>query len=75
MKIKETGGTTMQLGPAKLAGEKNKKLLIIFTDGYIDTFMQKEYNFKIMMFLSRGNSHLAESISSRGFRVICQDEE
>lgn len=75
MKIKETGGTTMQLGPAKLAGEKNKKLLIIFTDGYIDTFFQKDYNFKIIMFLSRGNSHLAESLSSRGFRVLCQDEE
>jgi len=75
MKIKETGGTTMQLGPAKLLKEKNKKLLLIFTDGYIDTFLQKDYNFKIIMFLSRGNAHMAGSLEERGFKVITQDEE
>lgn len=75
MRIKEVGGTTMQLGPAKLKKEKNKKLLIIFSDGYVDIFSQKDYNFKVLWFLSRGNEHQAESLRERGFSVIVQDEE
>lgn len=75
MRIKETGGTTMALGPEMLKREKNKKLLIIFTDGYIDNFQAKDFPFKIIMFLSRGNSHNTGEISSRGFMVINQDED
>jgi len=75
MRIKETGGTTMALGPEKLKREKNKKLLIIFTDGYIDNFEQKSYPFKIIMFLSRGNSHNAQVLEERGFVVLNQDVE
>lgn len=74
-RIKETGGTTMALGPEKLKREGNKKLLIIFTDGYTDVFFQKDYPFKIMIFLSRGNSHNTETFKERGFTVINQDEE
>lgn len=75
MRIKETGGTTMALGPEMLKREKNKKLLIIFTDGYIDNFEAKDYPFKIIMFLSRGNSQNTETIAERGFMVINQDED
>jgi predicted metal-dependent peptidase len=75
MRIKETGGTTMKLGPEMLKREGNKKLLIIFTDGYIDNFEAKEFPFKIIMFLSRGNEHNAETLKERGFQVITQDEE
>jgi predicted metal-dependent peptidase len=74
-RIKETGGTTMALGPVKLKKEGNKKLLVIFTDGYIDVFEQKDFPFKIIMFLSRGNSHNAEILKERGFTVVNQDEE
>jgi len=74
-RIKETGGTTMALGPVKLRKEGNKKLLIIFTDGYTDVFEQKDFPFKIMIFLSRGNSHNTEIFKERGFTVINQDEE
>jgi predicted metal-dependent peptidase len=74
-RIKETGGTTMALGPEKLKREGNKKLLIIFTDGYTDVFFQKDFPFKIIIFLSRGNSHNTETFKERGFTVINQDEE
>jgi predicted metal-dependent peptidase len=75
MRIKETGGTTMKLGPEMLKREGNKKLLIIFTDGYIDHFEAKEFPFKIIMFLSRGNEHNAPALRDLGFKVITQDEE
>jgi hypothetical protein len=74
-RIKETGGTTMALGPEMLKREGNKKLLVIFTDGYTDVFFQKDYPFKIIIFLSRGNSHNTEAFKERGFVVINQDEE
>jgi predicted metal-dependent peptidase len=74
-RIKETGGTTMVLGPAKLKKEGNKKLLVIFTDGYIDVFFKRDYAFKIIIFLSRGNSHTSQTFIERGFQVINQDEE
>jgi predicted metal-dependent peptidase len=73
--IKETGGTTMKLGPMKLQREGNKKLLIIFTDGAIDNFKADEFSFKIIMFLSRGNSHRTHELIERGFMVINQDED
>jgi predicted metal-dependent peptidase len=75
MKIVETGGTIMVHGPNKLLSEKNKKLLIIFTDGYIDEFFQKDFPFKIIMFLSRGYENNAKTLEERGFKVICQDSE
>lgn len=75
MEIKEIGGTTMKVIAEKLKREKNRKLCIIFTDGAVDTFYQKDYPFKIIMFLSRGNTYYKKSLEARGFKVICQDDE
>ena len=74
--ICETGGTTMRCVYEKLAREKNRKLLILFTDGCIDDFTQKDYpGFKSIMFLSRGNEAYSKPLIDRGFKVICQDQE
>lgn len=73
--IKETGGTTMRVVYEKLKQERNKKLLVLFTDGYIDHFLQKDYNFKSIMFLSRGCEGQKPELEKRGFTVICQDDE
>ena len=60
----------------KLKKERNRKLLILFTDGYIDHFKADEYKgFKSIMFLSRGCESQAPTLRDRGFQVICQDEE
>jgi predicted metal-dependent peptidase len=74
--IVETGGTTMRVVYEKLKQEHNRKLLILFTDGYIDHFTADMYpGFKSIMFLSRGCSGQAAELRERGFTVICQDEE
>jgi predicted metal-dependent peptidase len=74
--IVETGGTTMRCVFEKLKRENNKKLLILFTDGAIDSFDPKEYaKFKHIMFTSRGNRMYGENLQKQGFTVICQDEE
>lgn len=75
MKIKETGGTIMRVIFEKLKNEKNRKPVILFTDGDIDRFYAKDYNFKIIMFLSRGHSHNKKVLETLGFSVISQDEE
>jgi len=75
-KIKEIGGTKMQPIFEKLKRERNKKPLILFTDGEIDHFLAKEYeSFKHIIFLSRGKSRYKETLEKRGFKVICQDDE
>lgn len=74
--IVETGGTTMRCVFEKLKRENNKKLLILFTDGAIDSFDPKEYSkFKHIMFTSRGNRMYGENLQKHGFTVIMQDEE
>jgi len=74
--ICETGGTTMRVVYEKLKKEGNRKLLILFTDGCIDDFLQKDYpGFKSIMFLSRGNGCYAKPLIDRGFKVISQDQE
>jgi predicted metal-dependent peptidase len=75
MKIKETGSTMMQVIFEKLKREKNKKPVILFTDGEIDSFCASQYNFKILMFLSRGHSQYKPILEKQGFKVVCQDEE
>lgn len=76
MRIKEVGGTTMKLIYEKLKRENNRKLVILFTDGYIDDFSKSEYpGFRTVMFLSRGGSSNKDTLEKRGFRVICQDDE
>jgi len=74
--IVEVGGTTMRVVYEKLKKEGNRKLLILFTDGCIDDFLQKDYpGFKSIMFLSRGNECYAKPLVGRGFKVITQDTE
>ena len=73
--IVETGGTSMGVIYEKLKREKNRKLLVLFTDGCIDHFMNEGWGFKSVMFLSRGNECYGESLKERGFTVICQDME
>jgi predicted metal-dependent peptidase len=48
--IPETGGTN--LGPAlnRLASERNKKLTIVFTDGYVEE-IKNEYHYPIILFV------------------------
>jgi len=75
MKLKETGGTMMQVIFEKLKRERNKKPVILFTDGDIDQFYASDYNFKILIFISRGHEHNRPVLEKLGFRVICQDEE
>jgi predicted metal-dependent peptidase len=76
MEIKETGGTTMRLILEKLKREKNKKLLVLFTDGFIDDFRKVDYpGFRVIMFLSRGGVENRKQLEEKGFKVICQDDE
>jgi len=76
MKLKETGGTMMQVIFEKLKGEKNRKPVILFTDGDIDHFHAREYpSFKTLIFLSRGHGHNKETLEGLGYKVISQDEE
>jgi predicted metal-dependent peptidase len=75
MNVKETGGTMMQVIFERLKKEKNRKPVILFTDGDIDHFSPKLYNFKILMFLSRGHSYNKPILEEIGHHVICQDEE
>lgn len=74
--IKETGGTTMRLVFEKLKKEKNRKLLVLFTDGFIDDFKKADYpGFRSIMFLSRGGVENRKQLEEKGFKVICQDDE
>lgn len=73
--VKETGGTTMRVIYEKLKRERNKKLLILFTDGYIDNFNNEGWGFKSIMFLSKGFGCNKDILQTRGFPVICQDDE
>lgn len=76
MNIVEIGGTKMEPIFCKLKDEKNKKPLILFTDGEIDNFKASSYTgFKHIIFLSRGHSHKKKWLESNGFKVICQDDE
>lgn len=76
MRIKETGGTTMKLIFEKLKRENNRKLVILFTDGYIDDFTKSEFpGFRTVMFLSRGGTSNKDVLEKKGFKVICQDDE
>jgi predicted metal-dependent peptidase len=75
MFVRETGGTIMQVLFERLKAERNKKPVILFTDGEIDYFPASQYNFKILMFLSRGHSRYKPVLESLGHKVICQDEE
>jgi len=73
--VVETGGTTLACIWHKLKNEKNRKLLLCFTDGCIDVFLSEGWGFKSIMFLSRGNECYAQSLRDRGFITICQDQE
>ena len=74
--VKEVGGTTMRVMYEKLKRERNRKLLILFTDGFIEHDLNNEgWGFKSIMFLSRGGESMKEPLEKRGFTVICQDCE
>lgn len=67
--FKESGGTRMRTALDILVKEKNKKPVVIFTDGEIDYFAAEEFKFKILLFVT--NSHTVYDLNNRGFRTIC----
>ena len=73
--IVETGGTTMRVVYEKLKSEKNKKLLVLFSDCCIDDFPATGWGFKSIIFCSRGNESYGQNLEGRGFKVIYQDQE
>jgi predicted metal-dependent peptidase len=71
--IPETGGTN--LGPAlnRLRDERNKKLTIVFTDGYVED-IKNDYNYPIVIFVSSsGSDEVCRNLVEKGWRVIHQD--
>lgn len=71
--FKEKGGTRMRSALDVLVEEKNRRPVIIFTDGIIDYFTAEEFKFEIVLFVTEKNT--AEDIKKRGFNVICPKED
>lgn len=72
--IPETGGTVLSVPLDMLRNERNKKLVVIFTDGWVESDIKNDYVFPSIMFVSAsGNSEVCEDLSNRGWRVIHQD--
>lgn len=72
IEFKETGGTRMRSALDVLLNERNRKPVVIFTDGYIDWFAQEEFPFKVLLFLTCKEN--ANDIRKRGFQVVCPKE-
>lgn len=75
--IASTGGTCMAAPLELLKKEKNRKLTIVFTDGYVENEVKKDdYTYDIVLFLSSSaNTWTANNLRERGFVVIHQDGE
>lgn len=72
--IPETGGTNMCEPLNMLRDERNKKLVIIFTDGWVESDLENNYLFPSIVFVSSsGNSAVCQSLLERKWRVIHQD--
>jgi predicted metal-dependent peptidase len=54
--------------------ERNKKLVIVFTDGWVENEIKNTYHFPSIMFVSAsGNKEICQDLTDRGWRVIHQD--
>lgn len=72
--IPETGGTNMKVPLDKLQMERNKKMVVVFTDGWVENDLENTYNFPSVIFVSSsGNEHICTSLHKRGWKVIYQD--
>lgn len=72
--IPETGGTNMREPLDMLKKERNKKLVIVFTDGWVESDLVNDYLFPSIVFVSSsGNSAVCQSLLERKWRVIHQD--
>lgn len=72
--IPETGGTVLSAPLDMLEAENNKKLVVIFTDGWVEHDIKNNYRYPSIMFVSSsGNESICSDLRERGFRVIHQD--
>lgn len=73
--IKSTGGTALTPVLELMKKEGNQKLVVVFTDGYIeDTVSDANYNFPVLMFVSSsGCESTVEGLRKRFKTVIHQD--
>lgn len=71
--FKEKGGTRMRSALDILVQEKNRRPVIIFTDGLIDYFTAEEFKFEIVLFVTVKET--AADIEKRGFNVVCPKED
>lgn len=70
MSIKETGGTHMSVVLEKLKREKNRKPVIIFTDGGVEQSDASQWDFPIIVFISRGNENMVDYVQKMGYHVV-----
>lgn len=75
--IPSTGGTVLKTPLDMLKKEDNRKMVVVFTDGHVDTdFKQDDYPFDVLMFVSSsGSRYVCDELRSRGFKTIHQDGE
>jgi len=74
--IPETGGTNLCIPLDMLRNERNKKLVVVFTDGWVESDLNNTYDYPIVVFISAsGNEGVCKSLHDRGFKVIHQDGE
>lgn len=73
--IASTGGTHMKSALDLFKKERNDKLTIVFTDGWVEEgYDADEYSYPIIIFVSsNGRSYGVEALRKRGFKVIHQD--
>lgn len=72
--IPETGGTVLSKPLDMLENERNKKMVVVFTDGWVECDIKNKYNFPSIIFVSSsGNSEICSSLTERGWKVIHQD--
>lgn len=74
--IIETGGTIPEVVFEKLKKERNRKLLVIFSDCEVGSPKKENYkDLNIIWFASRGNEYNANNLKSLGWEVVQQDDE
>lgn len=73
--IASTGGTQMSSALDLLQRQRNDKLTVVFTDGWVeDGYNADKYSYPIILFLSScGRGYVAEGLRKRGFTTIHQD--
>lgn len=74
--IPETGGTVLQKPLNMLENERNKTMVVVFTDGWVENEIKNIYNFPSVIFVSAsGNGEICKSLTDRGWKVIHQDSD